>query len=59
MQCFAQDLTENYVYKVNVYAIVYDSNEKEVESKELHEKVKLDQPNFRKSSSVVFLGYPI
>ena len=37
-----KDLTENSVYKVNVFAIVYDSDEKEVESKELHEKVKLD-----------------
>jgi len=26
---------------VNVYAIVYDTNQKEVESKELHEKVIL------------------
>ena len=40
-----KDLTENYVYKVNVYAIVYDSNQKEVESKELHEKVKPSLPN--------------
>ena len=28
------------LYKINIYAIVLDVNNKEVESKELHEKVK-------------------
>jgi len=42
---FPNSLTENSVYKVNVFAIVYDSDEKEVESKELHEKVILSEDN--------------
>ena len=29
------------LYKINIYAIVLDVNNKEVESKELHEKVVL------------------
>ena len=45
-----QDLTENIVYKLNVYAIVYDTNQKEVESKELHEKVELKYTYFITSS---------
>ena len=54
-----KDLTENSVYKVNVFAIVYDSDEKEVESKELHEKVKLDiqSNNFIVISIVFRLSY--
>ena len=34
-----QDILEDSQYKVNVYAIIYESGDGIVESKELHEKV--------------------
>jgi len=34
-----KDLHPDLLYKINIYALVYDSNEEQIESKELHEKV--------------------
>ena len=38
---FLQDILPDHQYKVNIYALVYESPEVTVESKELHEKVVL------------------
>ena len=40
-----QDIWEGVQYKVNIYAIVYETPEMIIESKELHEKVILINGN--------------
>ena len=36
---YVQELMEDTVYKINIYAIVDESSDVQIESKELHEKV--------------------
>ena len=40
---YMQELVEDTVYKINIYAIVEESSDVQIESKELHEKVGLFQ----------------